>query len=65
MKKIINILSVEYGVGLLAAPAYAVLWAAEQIENAEEAKKELEAANAHRNRFGVISAYPEFGSRLF
>lgn len=65
MKKIAKILSDEYGVGLLAAPPVAVLWAADRIENTEEAKKELKAANAQRSRYGVMPAYPEYGTRLF
>lgn len=54
-----------YGVGITGAPREAIIWAAEKIENVDQAKAELWRANRIRNKFGVGSSYPEFGSRLF
>lgn len=65
MTRIETILNTRYGVSLDHAPTYAILWAAEQIEDTIEAKKELKIANRFRNVVGRPLAYPEFGTRLF
>ena len=48
MNKLEQILNSEYGVGIVCAPACAVLWAAEKIENKNEARNELKKANKIR-----------------
>jgi hypothetical protein len=63
--KLETILNTRYGVTLTNAPTYAVLWAAEQIADTTEAKKELKKANRYRHNIGRTMAYPEFGTRLF
>ena len=65
MKTIETILKTRYGTSLDQAPTYAILWAAEQIKDTAEAKKELKKANRSRYVLGRACAYPEFGSRLF
>lgn len=65
MKTLSDILNARYGVTIHNAPAYAIVWAAEQIEDTAQAKKELKKANRMREIFGRPCMYPEFGSRLF
>jgi hypothetical protein len=60
-----EILYARYAVGIVAAPAYAVLWAAESIADTATAKKELRKANRLREKHGAMPAYPEYGTRLF
>lgn len=60
-----RILYEVYGVGITGSPREAIIWAAEKIEDTDQAKAELRRANRIRNKFGIGSAYPEFGSRLF
>ena len=59
-----NILSNEYGVGIMVAPPEAVLWAAEKMPVAQ-AKDELKALNRARQRHGVIPVYVPYGHQLF
>jgi hypothetical protein len=57
-----------YGVSLLAAPVFAILWAAEKLVRtlgADEARKQLSAANRRRDKAGKMPAYPEYGMVLF
>ena len=63
--KLETILNTRYGVSLDRAPTIAILWAAEQIADTTEAKKELKAANRFRRNVGRPVVYPEFGTRLF
>lgn len=64
--KIEAIVSDVYGIGALhLAAALPVLWAADRIEDTEEAKKELRRVNRKREKMGLPAAYPEYGSRLF
>jgi len=65
MATIRKILEDKYGVGILAASPVTVLWAAESIADATQAKRELRAANRLRERYGVIPAFPEYGTRLW
>ena len=59
------ILNNRYDTNILAAPPIAIIWAAEWIKDLAKAKAELKAANAKREKAGIIPAYPEYGSRLF
>lgn len=63
--QVAKILSEEYGIGALVAPPYAVIWAAEKIENTEQAKAELKELNQYRVKLGFSLVRPEYGSRLF
>lgn len=60
-----KIISDEYGVGIAAAPAYAVLWAAEKISDKQTAQSELKRANKIRARHGVPLAYAPYGHHAF
>lgn len=45
-----------------------IIWAATNIipkVGLDEAKAQLRAINAHRQRFGMIPAYADYGSPLF
>ena len=68
MSSLLAILSERYGVGLLAAPAVAVIWAAEFMaaeHGADAARKALATANRKREKAGVIPAYVPYGRLLF
>lgn len=57
------ILTNEYGVGIVAASATTVAWAARQIAEThgiEAAKKELRKANNIRNKHGATWCYEEY-----
>lgn len=54
-----------YGVGIVAAPPYAVYWAVDAIEDTEQAKKELKKINSIRERHGVIPVSFPYWHRLF
>jgi hypothetical protein len=60
-----KILADHYGVGVVAAPPEAVLWAAERIPDKVHAKKELAAANEIRRKHGRMPASPHYGHFLF
>lgn len=59
-----NILSTEYGVGIMVAPTEAILWAAEKMP-VEQAKQELKALNKARQRIGQIPVVAPYGHPLF
>jgi hypothetical protein len=66
--KLEAVLTDRYRVSLLAAPAIAVLWAAERLAQEvglEAAQAELTAANRLRERAGKMPAVPEYGTPLF
>jgi hypothetical protein len=63
-----KVLSDRYGVGILAAPVYAVVWAAEYLAeqtNVADAKAQLSKLNSRRVNRGVMPAYVPFGHNLF
>jgi len=63
-----RLLASQYDVSLLAAPAYAVLWAAEKLSKSAGvavARRELAAANRKREKAGRVPAYPPYESALF
>jgi hypothetical protein len=58
----------DYGCGILAAPAVAILWAAQtvaELYGLELAKAELEIVNRYRERMGQTVAVPSYGDPLF
>lgn len=59
-----NILSTEYGVGIMVAPTEAILWAAEKMP-VEQAKQELRELNSMRQRQGRPLVYVPYGHPLF
>lgn len=63
-RELSRILSDEYGVGILAAPVEAILWAADKLP-VEQAKQELTALNQARQRQGRCPAYVPYGHPLF
>lgn len=63
--KIEQILSSVYGVGIVCAPACAVLWAAEKIESKEDARKELKRANRIRGKHGAPYVYAPYGHHAY
>lgn len=63
-----SVLEDRYGVGGVAAPVYAVIWAAEhvaQTSGVAAARKQLTALNRKRERHGKSPAYPDYNSPLF
>lgn len=60
-----EILNREYGVGILSAPPYAIIWAAEDIKDSVLAKQQFNAANKLRENHGICCLYAPYGSRLF
>lgn len=54
-----------YGVGIVTAPEYAIIWAAEKIEDQEKAKSELKRANQIRKKYGKIPVAVPYNHRLF
>ena len=67
-KALAAVLESRYGVGAVAAPPVAVLWAAEHLAESEGfavAKAQLSALNRVRERHGRIPAYAPWGSPLF
>lgn len=63
-----NILSSEYGVGVVAAEWATVTWAAAKVEKtmgAMEAAKELRKVNRIRESHGVYTNIPEYGTDLY
>jgi hypothetical protein len=60
-----KILNDVYGVGVVVAPREAVLWAAEKIENKDEARKQLKAVNRIRAKHGAPLAYAYYGHHAF
>lgn len=67
-KNLASILEGTYGVGPLAATPTTIIWAADLLmarDGAESAYRELSSLNRKRERFGVIPAYPEYGTPLF
>ena len=63
-QKIANILCEVYGAGVLTDPL-TVIWASDRIEDATEAKIEVQAINKIRAKHGVIPVYIPFNHRLF
>lgn len=62
------ILAERYGVTVLTAPAYAILWAAERLMDEvglKAARAALDTANRIRSRVGKLPVYPEYGTPLF
>jgi hypothetical protein len=58
----------DYGVGAVAAPWVAVLWAAEAVASevsADVAANALKQVNALRKRFGAFTDCPRYGTDLF
>ena len=65
MNNLETILSQLYGVGPVAAPKEAVLWAADRIEDANIARKEIKRINRIRSKFGKPVVYVPFGHKAF
>ena len=57
-----KILYEEYGVGIVAAPNNAVLWAAAKCQ---DPKKALKAANRTRTKYGAPMVYAPYGDICF
>lgn len=65
MKVISEILSNVYGVGPLNAPAEAVLWAADRIEDPSVARSEVSAVNRLRSKNGRPLVFVPYGHKAF
>ena len=68
MNNLLAVLKSEYGVNLMQAPTYSIIWAAEKVRDSHGrniAKRELAAANRWLDRCGKMPVYAEYGSDLF
>ena len=62
------LLSTRYGVDVLTAPAEAIEWAAEHLADTIGTKAAAAAwrkVNARRNRAGIYTSTPAYGSKLW
>lgn len=53
-----------YGCGILAASPVAALWVCEKILT-DSGLNVFKKVSSHRNRYGVGTTFPEYGTELF